>query len=118
MCLLPITSETENILNINTFSALPQGAYLVNVGRGKHLVEADLLSALDSGQIAGAFIDVFRIEPLPKDHPFWYHPKIIVTPHIAAAGIPSEFIDQILDTINNFKSDRPLENLVDLNRGY
>lgn len=118
VCLLPITPETENILNTDTFSALPQGAYLVNVARGKHLVEADLLSALDSGEIAGAFIDVFSIEPLPKDHPFWFHPKIIVTPHISAAGIPSEFAVQIVNTINNFQNDQPLENLVDLSRGY
>ncbi|MEO1431862.1 MAG: glyoxylate/hydroxypyruvate reductase A [Cyanobacteria bacterium J06632_19] len=118
VCLLPITSETENILNTDTFSALPQGAYLVNVARGKHLVEADLLSALDSGKVAGAFLDVFSIEPLPRDHPFWFHPKIIVTPHISAAGIPSEFADQIINIINNFKSGQPLVNLVDLNRGY
>lgn len=118
VCLLPITPETENILNADTFSALPKGAYLVNVGRGKHLVEADLLSALDSDRIAGAFIDVFSIEPLPKDHPFWLHPRIIVTPHISAAGIPSEFADQIINSINKFQSDQALENLVDLNRGY
>ncbi|MGB3637237.1 MAG: glyoxylate/hydroxypyruvate reductase A [Rivularia sp. (in: cyanobacteria)] len=118
VCLLPITSETENILNMNTFSALPQGAYLVNFGRGKHLVEADLLSALDSDQIAGAFLDVFPIEPLPKDHPFWFHPRIVVTPHISAAGIPSEFAVQIINIINNFQNGQALENLVDLNRGY
>ena len=114
VCLLPITPETENILNLDTFSALPQGAYLVNVGRGKHLAEEDLLTMLNSGKIAGAFLDCFSPEPLPKDHPFWFHPKIIVTPHIAAPGIPADVAYQITNTINNFQSGLPLENLVDL----
>lgn len=118
VCLLPITSETENILNLDTFSALPQGAYLVNVGRGQHLVAADLLSALDSGRIAGAFLDSFSTEPLPKDHSFWLHPKIIVTPHIAAAGIPSDFATEVINRINNFHNGQPLDNLVDVSRGY
>ncbi|MEG4804024.1 glyoxylate/hydroxypyruvate reductase A [Microcoleus sp. ARI1-B5] len=118
VCLLPLTSETENILNADTFSALSQPAYLVNVSRGKHLVEADLFSALDSGKIAGAFLDCFCTEPLPKDHPFWHHPRIIVTPHISAAGIPSELADQIIDTLMKFKQGKPLKNLVDLKQGY
>ncbi len=118
VCLLPITSETKNILNLDTFSALPQGAYLVNVGRGEHLVKLDLLSALDSGKIAGAFLDCFSTEPLPKDHPFWFHPRIIVTPHIAAPGIPSDVANQIVHIIHNFQDGLPLENLVDLARGY
>ena len=118
VCLLPVTSETENILNMDTFSALPQGAYLVNVGQGKHLVESDLLSALDSGKIAGAFIDSFYTEPLPKDHPFWFHPKIIVTPHISAAGIPSDIAIEVINNINKFLSGQLLDNLVDVSRGY
>ena len=118
VCLLPITPETENILNAETFSALPQSAYLINVGRGKHLVEADLLSALDSGKIAAAFLDVFDIEPLPKDHPFWYHPRIIVTPHVSAAGIPGDFASQITQIISEFKQGKPLQNLVNLEQGY
>ncbi len=117
ICLLPLTSETENILNLETFSALPKGAYIVNVGRGKHLVENDLLEALDSGQIAGAFLDVFRTEPLPKNHPFWLHSQIIVTPHIAATGIPGEFATQVVDIITKFKKGQPLENLVNLKAG-
>lgn len=116
--LLPLTVKTENILNMDTFSALPQGAYLVNVGRGKHLVEKDLLAALDSGQIAGAWLDVFRTEPLPPEHPFWFHPQIIVTPHIAATGIPREFAHQVTDIITKFKQGLPLENLVNLKQGY
>jgi len=118
VCLLPITSETKDILNLDTFSALPQEAYLVNVGRGKHLVESDLLSALDSGKIAGAFIDSFDTEPLPKDHPFWFHLKIIVTPHIAAAGIPSDIATEVINNINKFLSGQLLDNLVDVGRGY
>ncbi|MGB3652183.1 MAG: NAD(P)-dependent oxidoreductase [Rivularia sp. (in: cyanobacteria)] len=103
---------------MDAFSALPQGAYLVNVGRGKHLVESDLLSALDSGKIAGAFIDSFHTEPLPKDHSFWFHPKIIVTPHISAAGIPSDIATEVINIINKFLSGQLLDNLVDVDRGY
>ncbi|MBD2544862.1 2-hydroxyacid dehydrogenase [Planktothricoides raciborskii] len=118
VCVLPVTSETKGILSNETFSALPQGAYLINVGRGKHLVETDLLSALDSGQIAGACLDVFNTEPLPHDHPFWSHPRIIVTPHIAAEGQPDDVADFILETIAIYKTGQPLKYLVERNRGY
>ncbi len=118
ICLLPITPQTEGILCHETFSALPTGAYLINVGRGKHLVEADLLSALDSGRIAGACLDVFDTEPLPIDHPFWSHPRIIITPHIAAPGQPDDIVTVILDTINCSRSGKPLEYAIDRNRGY
>jgi len=118
VCLLPITPETDGILCHDTFSALPLGAYLINVGRGKHLIEADLLSALDEGQIAGACLDVFDSEPLPSEHPFWFHPNIIVTPHISAVGLPDEAADYILDVIMRAQSGRPLGYLVDRNRGY
>ncbi|NER05061.1 MAG: glyoxylate/hydroxypyruvate reductase A, partial [Okeania sp. SIO3C4] len=118
VCLLPLTPQTEGILCDDTFSALPTGAYLINVGRGKHLVEADLLSALDSGQIAGACLDVFDTEPLPIDHPFWSDPRIIVTPHIAAPGRPDELAGVILDTINCSQMGRPLKYAIDRHRGY
>lgn len=118
VCLLPVTPETEGILCRETFSALPTGAYLINVGRGKHLVEADLLSALDSGQIARACLDVFQMEPLPGDHPFWEHPRIIVTPHISAVGQPEEEAGRILDTIDRSCDLRGLEYVVDRKRGY
>ncbi|MEL7036975.1 MAG: glyoxylate/hydroxypyruvate reductase A [Cyanobacteria bacterium J06592_8] len=118
VCLLPLTPETEGILCHETFSALPTGAYLINVGRGKHLVEADLLKALDSGQIAGACLDVFHQEPLPKDDPFWSHPRILVTPHIAAIGLAEEFAASILDAINCSYEGKPLKNAIDRNRGY
>ncbi|NEQ40822.1 MAG: glyoxylate/hydroxypyruvate reductase A [Okeania sp. SIO3I5] len=118
VCLLPLTPQTEGILCHESFSALPPGAYLINVGRGKHLVEADLLSALDSGQIAGVCLDVFDTEPLPIDHPFWFDPRIIVTPHIAAPGRPDEIAGVILDTINCSQMGRPLKYEIDRHWGY
>ncbi|WP_228041770.1 2-hydroxyacid dehydrogenase [Planktothrix mougeotii] len=118
VCLLPLTPKTEGILNQNTFSALPQGAYLINVARGKHLVEEDLLNALKSGQLSGACLDVFQIEPLPKNHPFWAHPQIIITPHIAAKTIPACVAPQIIEAINKSQGGLLLKNTVDVSRGY
>lgn len=85
ICLLPLTDETRGILNASLFSALPEGAALINVGRGQHLVEEDLLAALDSGQLSQAVLDVFEKEPLSAEHPYWSHPKIHITPHIASS---------------------------------
>lgn len=118
VCLLPVTPQTEGILCQDTFSALPPGAYLINVGRGKHLIEPDLLTALDSGQIASACLDVFDTEPLPVDHPFWSDPRIIVTPHIAARGRSDEIAAAILDTINCSRMGRPLKYAIDRRWGY
>jgi glyoxylate/hydroxypyruvate reductase A len=118
VCLLRLTEKTKNILNQELFYTLPKGAYLINVGRGEHLVEEDLLSALDSGQIAGAMLDCHSQEPLPQNHLFWLHPRIIVTPHIASLGIPSELASDIITMINNFPNGLPLENLVDITQGY
>lgn len=118
VCLLPLTSETENILNARTFSQLPPGALLINAARGAHLVDADLISALDSGQLSGALLDVFREEPLPGQHPFWAHEEITITPHVASATNPESAALQIIDNYHRALKGRPLKNLVERKRGY
>lgn len=118
VCLLPLTSETENILNSQTLGQLPQGAYVVNVARGNHLVEEDLLSLINKNHLAGACLDVFRQEPLPQGHPFWSHPKILVTPHIASLTDPISVAPQIVENYRRMEAGEPLLNQVDKHRGY
>ncbi len=118
VCLLPLTPETEGILNTSTFTLLPKGAALINAARGGHLVEEDLLAALASGRLSAAVLDVFREEPLPAGHRFWRHPRIIVTPHIAAATHPPTAAPIILDNIRRCEEGRPLLNRVDPAQGY
>jgi glyoxylate/hydroxypyruvate reductase A len=98
--LLPLTPETENILDRRAMMALPAGAYLINVARGRHLVDEDLLAALDSGHLAGALLDVFRQEPLPHEHAFWHHPRITLTPHTSARTLRRESLAQIIGKID------------------
>ena len=115
---LPLTSQTAGILNARTFASLPRGACIVNIARGGHVVEADLLAALDQGQLGGAMLDVFATEPLPADHPFWRHPSVIVTPHIAAQAIAKLMIEQVVENIRRVERGEAPLGLVDARRGY
>jgi glyoxylate/hydroxypyruvate reductase A len=118
VCLLPLTPATEGILNRRTFSRLPSGAYVINAARGEHLVEEDLLSALASGHIAGACLDVFRQEPLPESHPFWTHPRVTITPHIAALTYPKAVAPQIIENYRRVRLGQPPLHVVDVQQGY
>ncbi len=118
VCILPLTPATENILNSENLGKLPPGSWLINIGRGRHLVEQDLLDLLDSGHLDGANLDVFRKEPLPEGHPFWNHPKIHITPHIASLPYPASVAKQIIENYHRTLNNKPLLNQVDRTRGY
>lgn len=116
--LLPLTTATENILNTDLFKQLPNGAYLVNLARGGHLQENDLIPALNSGQLSGALLDVFKTEPLPQNHPFWTDNRIIITPHLAAITLIDEAVKQISQNIIAYESGKTMTGIVDRQRGY
>ena len=121
VCLLPLTPETENIMRRDTLARLQPGGYVINVARGHHLVDDDLIALLDSGYLAGATLDVFRTEPLPAAHAFWTHPKITVTPHTSARTLRDESIAQIAGKIRALESGVPIASLagvVNANKGY
>jgi len=118
VCLLPLTPDTQDILRRDTLRRLRPGGYLINVARGAHLVEEDLLALLDSGHLAGATLDVFRTEPLPAQHAFWKHPKITLTPHTSARTLREESIAQIVGKMLALAQGKPVAGVVDPIRGY
>jgi glyoxylate/hydroxypyruvate reductase A len=113
-----LTPKTQGILNTETLSYLPIGAYIINSGRGLQIVEDDLLAALDSGRIAGAALDVFCKEPLPSSSPIWDHRKIIITPHIASLSSPQSAAQDIAENIRRIRRGETPNDLIDMNAGY
>jgi glyoxylate/hydroxypyruvate reductase A len=118
VCLLPLTPETESLLDRRALEALPRGAHLVNVARGEIVVDADLIALLDSGHLASATLDVFRDEPLPPSHPFWHHPRITLTPHVSAVTSVDGSVTQIAFKIRRLQRGLPVTGVVDRARGY
>lgn len=118
ICVLPLTPDTADILNARAFAAMPRGSYVINIGRGRQLVEPDLVAALDGGQLAGAALDVFRTEPLPPDSPLRAHPGVLATPHIAAMTDPRSSVLQIVDNIKRMRAGQKPINTIDTQAGY
>lgn len=118
VCALPLTPETQDLLNHRTLALLPRGAYVINVGRGEQVVENDLLALLDAGHLAGAALDVLREEPPRPGHLLWQHPKVLGTPHIAAQASPETIARQCLDNLRRVQAGEPVLNRVDLAKGY
>ena len=118
VCLLPLTRDTQGLLDRATLSQLPRDAYVVNVSRGALVVDQDLLALLDSGHIGGAMLDVFRDEPLPPEHRFWHHPRVALTPHISAVTQVDESVAQIADKIRRIEAGLPITGIVARERGY
>ena len=118
VCLLPLTVQTRGILNRQTLAQLRVGAYVINVARGAHLVEDDLIPLLDQGHLAGAALDVFCQEPLPAAHPFWHHPKITLTPHTAARTLREDSVAQIARKIVELERGCAISGIVDPAQGY
>ena len=118
VCLLPLTADTRDIMRRETLLKLQAGGYVINVARGGHLVEEDLIALMDTGHLAGATLDVFRTEPLPSTHPFWQHPKITVTPHTSARTLRDESIAQIVGKIKAMEQGLPVAGSVEPQRGY
>lgn len=118
VCMLPLTPETVNILGRSNMQKLPQGAYIINVGRGAHISEPDLLALVKSGHIAGATLDVFRNEPLPAQHPFWQEPRITITPHIAALTLRRESIEQMVGKMRQHARGEAVADVINREKGY
>ncbi|WP_043361348.1 glyoxylate/hydroxypyruvate reductase A [Belnapia sp. F-4-1] len=118
VCLLPLTRETEGILCASTFSQMPQGAMVINLGRGRHVVDADLVAALDSGQLSHAALDALYPEPLPPDSPLWLHPKVTIMPHVARRPTVRQLASEIVANITSFEAGGGLLQEVDKVMGY
>jgi len=118
VCLLPLTSSTQGIINKQLLEQLPEHAVVINVARGGHIVEADLLDALNNTRIRAATLDVFASEPLPSEHPYWQHPNITLTPHCAALSDLYSVVEQIADNILRLKARQPLINCINKQQGY
>jgi glyoxylate/hydroxypyruvate reductase len=118
ICLLPLTPATRGILNKTNLSYLRRNAFLISAGRGGHMVDADVLDALNSGQLSGALLDVFHEEPLPKDSPFWSHPNVIVTPHVSATTPLQNACEQIVEKITAIARGQAVSGIVDPSKAY
>ena len=118
VCMLPLTPDTSNLVDRTNMGKLPAGAFIINVARGAHIAEPDLLTLIKSGHIAAATLDVFRNEPLPAQHPFWQEPRITITPHISALTLRRESVQQIAEKIRQLEQGQPVTDIVDRNQGY
>ena len=118
VCLLPLTQQTRGVLNAENLGKMKAGGAVVNLARGGHVVTADLIAALDSGHLAHAYLDVFDQEPLPADSPLWSHPRVTVTPHIAALTEPRTAVAKIVENVERVRRGEPAVNLVDFQAGY
>ncbi len=118
VCLLPLTPETEGIFNTRTFGMMPKGAMLINVGRGKHVVEKDLIAALDSGQLSYAALDALWPEPLPPESPLWLHPKVTIMPHVARRPTVAQLVTEVAANLQSLKAGGRLLQEIDVTLGY
>lgn len=115
---LPLTGATRDILDRHHLGLLTHGGYLINVARGAHVVDDDLLALIDTGHLQGALLDVFRQEPLPPDHPYWRHPNVKITPHIAAITVRRDTIEQVMGKVDALERGEPVSGMVARSRGY
>lgn len=118
VCLLPLTPETEGIFNARTFAMMPKGSMLVNIGRGKHVVEKDLIAALASGQLSYAALDALHPEPLPPDNPLWLHPKVTIMPHVARRPTVGQLVTEVAANLRSLEAGGRLLQEIDVTQGY